>query len=163
MSFSSDNPLQTNQLPISVEFPTEPKLLQVINTETYKRTANAVNTKESGLYLNQEMASFKQYFTPDNPMKNRNVYRKVIDFGALPNTAVKTVAHGIAFDSDSTLVQLYGAATDPTALQYIPLPYSSAAGDPIELSANSTNIRIRTLSDWTSYTRCYVVIEWLKN
>lgn len=164
MAFTSDNPFQTNQLPISVEFPQDPKLLQVVNTETYKRTANAVNTKASGLYLPQETASFQQYFTPSNPMQNRDVYRKVIDFGVLPNAGVKTVAHGIAFDSSSTLTHLYASATDPVNLLYIGIPYSSATlVDNIELSLDSTNVIITTASNWSAFTVCYVVIEWLKN
>lgn len=164
MSFTSDNPLQTNQLPISVEYPQDPKLLQVVNTETYKRTANAVNTKASGLYLPQEMASFQQYFTSGNPMQNRDVYRKVIDFGALPNAAVKTVAHGIAFDANSSLTHLYAAATDPVNLLYIPIPYASPTlANNIEISLDSTNVIITTGSNRSAFTICYVVIEWLKN
>lgn len=164
MSFTSDMPFQTNQLPISIEFPTDPKLLQVTNTETYKRTANAVNTKASGLYLPQETASFQQYFTASNPMQNRDVYRKVIDFGALPNAGVKTVAHGIAFDTSSTLTHLYAAATDPVNLLYIPIPYASPTlANNIELSLDSTNVIITTGIDRSAFTICYVVIEWLKN
>lgn len=164
MSFTSDNPLQTNQLPISVEYPQDPKLLQVVNTETYKRTANAVNTKTSGLYLPQEIASFQQYFTSGNPMQNRDVYRKVVDFGALPNTAAKTVAHGITFDSNSTLTRLYAAATDPVNLLYIPIPYASPTlANNIELSLDSTNVIITTGNNRSAFTTCYVVIEWLKN
>jgi len=164
MSFTSDNPLQTNQLPISVEYPQDPKLLQVVNTETYKRTANAVNTKASGLYLPQEIASFQQYFTSGNPMQNRDVYRKVIDFGALPNAGVQTVAHGITFDANSTLTHLYAAATDPVNLLYIPIPYASPTlANNIEISLDATNVIITTGSNRSAFTICYVVIEWLKN
>jgi len=164
MAFTSDNPLQTNQLPISIEYPQNSSLLQVINTETYKRTANAVNTKVSGLYLPQEIASFKQYFTPSDPMQNRAVYRKVIDFGTLPNAGTKSVAHGIAFDANSSLTHLYAAATDPVALIYIPIPYASPTlANNIEIYLDAANVNIVTGSNRTAFTICYVVIEWLKN
>lgn len=164
MSFTSDNPLQTNQLPISVEFPQDSKLLQVVNTETYKRTANAINTKASGLFLTEETASFQQYFTSGDPMQNRDVYRKVIDFGTLPNAGTKSVAHGIAFDANSSLTHLYAAATDPVNLLYIPIPYASPTlANNIEIYLDAANVNIITGSNRSPFTICYVVIEWLKN
>lgn len=163
MSFSSNVPLQSNQLPISIDFPPDPEQLRVVLSDNYKKTANIMNTKEGGLYLTQEIASFIQYFTPDNPLVNRNGYRKVVDFGALPNTATKSVAHGITFDSNSTMTRIYATATNPTTPSYIPIPYASTTGADIELWADGTNVNIRTNSNWSTYTRCYVVLEWLKN
>jgi hypothetical protein len=164
MAFSSDIPLQTNQLPISVDLPPEPEQLRTVLTDNYKKIANIMNTKEGALYLTQELATYIQYFTPDEPFKNRNGYRKVVNFGALPNTAAKTVAHGITFDADSTLTRLYASATDPVNLLYIPIPYaSSVLASNIEISLDATNVIITTGSNRSAYTTCYVVIEWLKN
>ena len=164
MSFSSDQPLFANQLPISIEFPEIEKDFDQILSLTYKQIADVVNTKEGALYQPQELATFKQYFTPGDPLTNRNVYRKTIDFGVLPNTGTKSVPHGIAFNSKSSLTMLYGAATDPIALSYIPLPYSSPTlADNIELFADGTNISVRTGANWNTYTICTVVIEYLKN
>jgi len=164
MSFSSDIPLQSNQLPISVDLPPEPEQLRTVLTDNYKRIANIMNTKEGSLYLTQELASYIQYFTPTEPFKNRNGYRKLVDFGALPNAGVKTVAHGITFNSESSLTRLYAAATDPVNLLYIPLPYASPTlNRNIEISLDATNVIITTGINWSAFTRCYVVIEWLKN
>lgn len=164
MSSSSDNSLLANQLPISVDFPEEQKELRESITETYKKTASAVNTKVNGFYLPEETGSFKQYFTPNDSQVNRNVYRKTIDFGALPNAGVTSVAHGITFDTSSTLTQLYAAATDPVNLLYIPIPYASPTlANNIEISLDATNVIITTGSNRSAFTTCYVVIEWLKN
>lgn len=164
MSFSSDNPLLSNQLPISVDFPEEQKELRESITETYKKTASTVNMKVDGSYLPEETGSFKQYFSPNDSQQNRNGYRKLVDFGALPNTAVKTVAHGITFDASSTLTQLYAAASDPVNLLYIPIPYASPTlANNIEISLDATNVIITTGSNRSAFTTCYVVIEWLKN
>lgn len=165
MSFSSDAPLQSNQLPISLDFPpTEsPEFLDTISL-TVKRIVDSTNTKEGALYQPQELATFQQYFTSGNPQRNRNVYRKVVDFGALPNTAIKSVPHGIAFDSNFTTTRIYASATDPVTLIYIPIPLASP-GDPnnIQLYLDGTNVNIETGSNRTNFTRCTVVIEYMKN
>lgn len=161
---SSDQPLVANQLPISVDFPQDPQ--EFINTISllYKRIANSVNTKEGALYLPQELATFQQYFTPNDPQKLRNVYRKVIDFGALPNTAVKLVAHGIAFNSEFTTTRIYGSATDPVNLVYVPLPFADpTAANSISLFAGGTDVVVQTGANRSNFTRCTVVIEYVKN
>ena len=58
MTFSSDNALNTNQLPISLNVNPEDKDFDNILLLYLRRVANAVNTKESGLFLLQENASF---------------------------------------------------------------------------------------------------------
>jgi hypothetical protein len=162
--FSSDPALVSNQLPISLDFPKDPEEYSVFVQALLKRIANAVNTKEGALYVPQEVASFQQYFTAGNSQKFRNVYRKVVDFSALPNTGVKTVPHGIAFNSDFSTTRIYGSATDPVNLEYLPLPYADP--DPtkcISLFVNGANVVIQTGSNRNSFTRCTVVIEYTKN
>lgn len=155
----------SNQVPTFDDFPDikDPQFRDTLALY-FKRLADSVNTKEGALYQPQELATFQKYFTVSDPQKNRNVYRKVVDIGALPNSGVKTVVHEIAFDADSTLTRLYGAATDPTGLNYIPLPYASATlVNNIELSLDGTNVIITTGSNRSAFTRCTVVIEWTKN
>ncbi len=161
--FSSDQPLVANQLPVSVDFPRDAEEFLDTITLLYKRIAFAVNTKEGSLYIPREIANFQQYFTPSDPQRLRPVYRRTVDFGALPNAGVKTVAHGIAFDSNFTTTRIYGSATDPVGLTYLPLPYASnTAGASIEMFINATNVVIATGSNRSNYTRCTVVIEYMK-
>lgn len=162
--FSSDQPLVANQLPISVDFPRDQQ--EFINTISllYKRIANSVNTKEGALYLPQELATFQLYFTANDPQKLRNVYRKTVDFGVLPNTTFKSVAHGISFDSNFATTRIYGSATDPTTLTYIPLPFADPVpANNISLFLDGTNIYITSGSNRSNFTRCTVVIEYVKN
>jgi len=51
MTFSSNNPLNTNQLPISLDVNPEDKDFENILLLYLRRVANAVNTKVSGLFL----------------------------------------------------------------------------------------------------------------
>ena len=132
--------------------------------------AIAVNNKDTGLYTTSEFVSSQQWYP--NPALNsgttqtatlRNVFRKVIPFGTLPNTGTKSVAHGITFTANAQLTRLYGAATDPVGLTYIPLPYASpTAANNIELYANNTNIVVITGSNRSNYTACDIIIEYIK-
>lgn len=128
--------------------------------------ALALNNKDSALYFEQEFVNAQLFFNPNStdPNNQRQVFRKVINFGSLPNTATKTVAHGITFDANSNLTRLYGAATDPAAFTYIPLPYASPTlANNIELYLDGTNVNVITGSNRTNYTRSVVIIEWVKN
>ncbi len=63
MSFSSNVPLQSNQLPISLDFPdpTHPDFLDTLSI-AFKRISDAMNTKEGALYTLEEIANFNNYF-----------------------------------------------------------------------------------------------------
>lgn len=163
MSFSSDKPLQANQLPISIKLPESPEDLNQELVLLFKRYANAVNTKTGGLFQNLETAAFDQYVVENNPLTFRPVYRKMIFFGTLPNTATKSVAHGIAFGTSFRLVRIYGAATDPVGLVYIPLPYSSPTlNQNIKLNADATNVNVETAINYTAFTSTTIVLEYVK-
>ncbi len=129
----------------------------------------AVNLKDTGVYSLEEYVNGQTFF-PNTAFNQqfRGVFRKVIDFGALPNNAVKSVAHGITIDAftqpDITFTRIYGCATDLTDPEYIPIPYSSttAIANNIELSIDNNDVRIRTGTDQTAFTTCYVVVEYIK-
>lgn len=129
---------------------------------------NAVNLKDTGFYILDEIAN-GQLFFPDPALTSktarlptfRNVFRKVINFGALPNTAAKTVAHGITIDASFTFTRIYGTATNPNT-SFIPIPYASpTAANNIEISVDTTNVTITTGSNRTAYTVTYVILEWM--
>ena len=136
--------------------------------QTINSISIAVNLKDTGYYITDEIANGQLYF-PDPALNSttvklptfRNVFRKVIDFGALPNTATTTVAHGITTTSIFSFTRIYATATDPST-SFIPIPYaSSTAANNIELSVDATNVSITTGSDRTGYTTTYVVLEWI--
>jgi hypothetical protein len=133
--------------------------------------ALVLNIKDSGYYLPQEFVNGQLWFADPalNPItansqlpQLRQVYRQVVNFGALPNTATKSVAHGIAMTAVTTATRIYGAASDIVGQTFLPLPYASATGSDIELNFDATNINITTTADRTNYTICYVVLEYLK-
>lgn len=135
----------------------------------------AVNLKDSAYYNTQEFVNGQSWFP--NPAYNsantvnttvatfRQNYRQVVNFGALPNAAEKSVAHYIPFDPAYSFTRLYAVATDPVGLTSIPIPYVDVAGTGaanIQLDIDSTNVNITTTANSSNYTICYVVIEYLK-
>ena len=130
--------------------------------------ALVTNIKDSGYYLPAEFVNGQLYFpNPDPAVTNpgaknavyRQVFRMVVDFGALPNAALKSVAHNIPDISTAfTFTRMYGAATDPIALSYLAIPNVG-----ITLTADVTNVNVTTVANLTAYTRCYIVLEYLKD
>lgn len=151
---------RTAYLNVSETFPLEPVDLREKLNFIYSLIANATNLRDISQYENVEVINGQQYFTSGNPQKKRQVYRKVINFGALPNAATKSVAHGITLSATSEFTRIYATATQPNT-SFLPIPYASAA-DSIELSVDMTNVNITTVSNRTAYTICYVVLEYIK-
>lgn len=141
------------------------RLYQNIN-----QMALVLNIKDSAYYNTSQFINGQLFFP--NPALNsstaqtpefRQVYRLVVNFGALPNTATKTVAHKITCTQKTSFTRIYGCATDPVGLTYIPLPYASAtAANNIELFVDSTNVNVITSADYSAYTITYIILEYLQ-
>lgn len=84
------------------------------------------------------------------------VYRKVIDFGALPNATTKSVAHGLTGIGE--IVSLRAIANDSAASAFVkalPMPTQLDS-----LAIDTTNVTIVTSADLTAYEQAYAVIEY---
>lgn len=138
--------------------------------QTVNNLSLAVNLKDSGYYVDQEFVTGQQYFpnpalssTTSQTPTYRQTFRKVVNFGALPNTATKQVAHGITFGNGFSATRIYGAATDPTTPLWAPIPYSSPTlANNIELYIDGTNVKVITGSNRTNFSTCYIIIEYIK-
>jgi hypothetical protein len=124
--------------------------------EHLKKISNAVNIREIGWYLTEELLSGKQ-FTPPLGISGmsdqyRSIFRKVIDCSPLVAGA-NSFPHGINFDINFTLIQLYGSATDSVAFMAAPLPNNIDS-----LTMDATNINITVAAP---YDRCFVVVEYI--
>ena len=134
--------------------------------------SNTINLKTSGLYPTVEFVTGDTFFpnpalnsTTAQTPEDRSVFRVVIDFGALPNTATKSVAHNIdTILNTFSFTKIYATASDQVALSYIPIPYaSSVLINNIEIYVDATNVNIKTAANYSMYTKCYVVVEYIKS
>lgn len=86
----------------------------------------------------------------------KTIYKKTINFGALPNATSKKVAHNIA--SFSRVIRTEGVACYTNGVS-LPLPFvSNVQNASVELSVNSTEITIAAgtnRSGATAYTTVY--------
>lgn len=166
----SDNEIFESFVPVYDVVPEDWNQARPFIVEQLKRITNAVNIREIGWFIDEEVLSGKAFIPGENASSTgassqifRQVLRKVVDFGPLPNTTTKTVPHGINFDDNFTLVDLWGAATaPPPSYQALLLPYEAVAADGISIFINQTDIVVVTQSDRTSFTRCYVTIEYMQ-
>ncbi|HUS87866.1 MAG TPA: hypothetical protein VMW91_00610 [Desulfosporosinus sp.] len=141
-------------------------LIQI--TQFLRSISRSVNSKEIGTYFDQEVLNGQQFFSTkpaSEPQVTRDVYRTVIDFGALPNTGTKTVAHNITnINTQFSITRLYGATSDTTSFEYRSLPWAAnPSTNTIELSMDATNIIVKTFIDLTRFNKTYVVVEYMRN
>jgi len=167
MTFSSNQPLNTNQLPISLDVNPEDENFENILLLYLRRVANAVNTKENGLFLLQETANFEQWFQLGNPQQNRNAYRITVDLvslnaGNIPvgttNIVLSTTTQPMKITGYLYPVQGFGGAVDTGGLSYF-------LNDPdiYVRYQNSTNTIIIQNNSGNALTWCVWVMEYLKN
>lgn len=129
----------------------------------------ALNLKDSGFYDTAIFVNGQLFFpnpsltsATDTAPDYRQVLRKTINFGALPNAGSKSVAHGITVTDVTTFTRIYATASDTTGHNYISIPYASPTlANNIELRVDGTNVTIITGSDRTSFNVCYVIVEYI--
>jgi hypothetical protein len=167
MTFSSDPSLNTNQLPISFDInPDEPNFESTLLLYV-RRIANAVNTKQNGLFLLQETANFEQWYT-STPQENRNAYRTTIDLVQLNgDTAIPAGVTTLTLTSSTQPpeikgylypVQGFGGCVDSTGISYFP----SDPNVTITFTASSQTITI-TNNTGNTLPWAVFVLEYLKN
>ena len=91
------------------------------------------------------------------------IYRKTINFGALPNATSKTVAHSIS--NLGKIIKMEGYAYRSSDNTYFPLPFVSESNveSNIRLMADNTNITIATGVDRSATTESYVTLYYTKS
>jgi len=138
-----------------------------------REVITVLNKKTTGRHELTEFVTGSTYFsdptlnstTPRFPTP-RQEFLITVNFGALPNTASKSVAHGIIFPSPNTLkfVHIHATANDLTAPAALEIPYSSPVlVNNIAIDVDGTNVTITTGSDRTAFTECYVVLKYIKD
>jgi hypothetical protein len=128
--------------------------------EQLKKLANAVNAREIGFFLDQELLSGKSFIPGVNIASDggssqqfRTILRKVITFPGL-TIGLNQQPHEIVIDSNFSLIQLFASATNATALTGEPIPNGADT-----ISYDATNINITVAA---AYTRCWAVIEYIQ-
>ncbi len=86
--------------------------------EQFKKIANAVNIRTIGWLLDEELLSGQQFIprTTAPVGEYRSILRKVINTGALVAGVNAGVNHGVTFDTNFTLIDLWVSGTNSGTL-----------------------------------------------
>lgn len=120
-----------------------------------RRLVERVVALETDKYLFQEVLTNKTWL-------GQPVYRKVLNFGLLPNATTTSVPHGIkGFNS---MVSMRGMAkrVSGSGSTDLPIPYAdTTAGYAIELLADETQVDIVTAQDYSAFTGT-IILEYTR-
>lgn len=126
--------------------------------EQLKKISNAINVREIGWYLDEELLSGKQFISAANiipPQQYRSVFRKVIDVSPLVAGA-NTFPHGIngtlGIDARFTLIDLWVSATNSITLTSQVITDSNVTLDAMNINITSPG----------AFDRAFCVIEYIK-
>lgn len=127
--------------------------------EQLKRISNAVNIREIGWFLDEELLSGKAFIPGSEPLGDlstsqvfRQILRKVIVFpGLIPG--VNTIPHNIVNDANYEQIALWACATNSTTLT------STVFGNSDTIRVIGPNVIVT--SDGT-YDRCKAYLEYIQ-
>lgn len=124
--------------------------------EILKKITNSLNTKEVGFFLDEELLSGKAFIPGvtipgNNPGEFRQILRKVIDVSPLVAGA-NAFNHGILFDANFTLIQLWVSGTNS-----VTLTARTITGNDVIM--NATQLLITSPQ---AFDRAFAVIEYMQ-
>lgn len=124
--------------------------------EHLKKISNAVNIREIGWFLDEELLSGKAFIPGitapgNNPSQYRQVLRKVIDVSPLVLGA-NAFTHGILFDDSFTLIDLWVCGTNSTAFTAIRITGNDVVMNATQLLINSPQ----------AFDRAFAFIEYIQ-
>lgn len=92
----------------------------------------------------------------------KTIYKKTINFGALPNASQKSVAHGIS--NLDTIVDVSFVAKNPTASSwtYVPATSVNATANQIAYVISSTNVTCVSGTNYSAFSSSYVTLWYTK-
>lgn len=178
------NILPSGYLGLGVQYDTTnyPALYQVLGTDTTP-TASALGlpTLSSGQYaikatsgltenqqenvlntINENLSySTTEHKTGKKWIDGKDIYQKVVDFGALPNNTSKSVAHNITNLNEITKIEgiAKGAFVGGSTV-YIQLGHASNSSTE-DLAIVGSDVNVTTTSDRTNFT-AFITIEYTK-
>lgn len=155
----SDNQQLESFVPVYDAIPEKWEDSRAFLVEQLKRISNAVNIREIGWFLDEELLSGKAFIPGATSLSNlntsqvfRQVLRKVVIFPGLIAGA-NTMAHQITNDANYEQIALWACATNSTTLT------STVFGNSNTIRVVGPNIIIT--SDGT-YDRCKAYLEYVQ-
>ena len=156
---------QGNFVPEQIDLPEdEQEFISTLKT-TLETHALTLNRKDMGQYETTEV-QVNQTFPGSDPQSKKFIYRKLIEFGPLPNATSTSIPHGISNISNGWFfTRIYGTARQPAGAPplplYIPIP-NGGPTYPVEVWVDTVNVTINSSVNLSAFTSCFIVLEYYK-
>lgn len=148
---SPSSQIYESYVPVYDAVPEEWNKARPFFVEHLKKISEGINNREIGFFLDEQLLSGKQFIsTSTNRNEFRSIFRKVVSCGSL-TVGVNNIAHGINFNANFTLIDLWVAATNSTGL-------TAQVITDNKVTMDSTNINITSSA---AYDRSFAVVEYL--
>lgn len=129
--------------------------------EVLRRISTAVNIREIGWFLNEQLLTGKAFIpSSNNNQAFRSIFRIVIPTTGIAS-GLNTFAHGLVVDANFTLIDLWAAASNSSTFIGTPINGTGniATSTPgLDINYDATNVYV--LSNGT-YDRCQIIMEYL--
>ena len=137
------------------------------NDEISTDNASSEDIPEIVLPLPSVMSRRFKYSTEEQIIgewiDGKPLYQKTVDCGALPDATEKSVAHGIS--NVKRIISFSGSAFRSSDSENIPVPTVYANNNLtslVKLSADATNVKMRTTGNQSAYSESYVTLQYTK-
>ena len=121
---------------------------------------NVLKLRSVTYYQTQSSYSTSEASTGEKWIDGKSIYRKTINFGALPNATTKSVAHNITGLSD--VVKIEGIAKSSSG-NYSSVPVVPGNANALcDCNVNATDVSMSSGSDRSSWS-AYVTIYYTKS
>lgn len=157
MTAPNDSTFFDSYLPVYDAIPESWDDAKPFIVEALKKISNSVNVKEIGFFLDEEVLSGKAFIPGvtipgNNPGIFRSILRKVIDMGPIV-VGINLFPHGILFDVNFTLIQLWVSATNSTTFK------ATTFSNEDTLTMDATNINVISTG---VYNRSFAFVEYIQ-
>ena len=136
----------------------------------YVGTSDIIDGAVTEAKLDLSSLNFGNYSTSEVDtgftwIDSSHIYKKTINFGALPNNTTKSVNHSISNFNFAIKIEGFAVSTNGNETLPLPLPSKSAASDSLEMSVTRTAVKISTSNSgyWSStFPTSYVTLYYTK-
>lgn len=145
-------------------FPMDPVELSPVMTKMYFEVANGVNSRTIGIYDKFQIVTGNRYFNDGDPTNRLQSFRQVYTLTSIAN-GTNVIASGIAIDSNTKFVNIYGVAQSATiATPLTPWIVGTPNDAPyLRVNLSTADIEIiTTTANWTAFS-VTIVLEYILN
>ena len=129
---------------------------------SYRMASSGTNLKVYGIQTGTTHSKFQPviYSLEEREIgvwkDGKPLYEKTIDFGAIPNSTSKSVAHNIS--NLDKIVSFDGVMISSDSFETLP----SGENSNFRLTANDTNINVVTSANWNDWSSSFITIRYTK-